>query len=59
MGDVLQRYVEQLRRCLLLEASEQSAASASLGVVKLANEIVSSLPHYSVHDIWVCIVASL
>ena len=40
-GISLQRYVEQLRRCLQLEASEQPHANASLGVVKLANEIVS------------------
>ena len=40
----MQRYVEQLRRCLLLEASEQPNANASMGVVKLANEIVSLLP---------------
>ena len=40
-GSNLQRYVEQLRRCLQLEASEQPHANASMGVVKLANEIVS------------------
>lgn len=32
-------YVEQLQRCLQLEASDQPSASASVGVVKLANEI--------------------
>ena len=37
----VQCYVEQLRRCLQLEASDQPSASASVGVVKLANEIVS------------------
>lgn len=43
MRSVLQGYVEQLRRCLQLEASEQPHANASMGVVKLANEIVSLL----------------
>ncbi|CAL5218481.1 g167 [Coccomyxa viridis] len=38
-----ERYVEQLRRCLLLEASEQPNANASMGVVKLANEISTLL----------------
>ena len=37
----VQSYVEQLRRCLHLEASDQPPVSASVGVVKLANEIVS------------------
>ena len=37
----VQSYVEQLQRCLQLEASDQPSASASVGVVKLANEIVS------------------
>jgi hypothetical protein len=41
---MMQRYVEQLRRCLQSEASEQPPPNASAGVVKLANEIVSPLP---------------
>ena len=44
---MVQRYVEQLRRCLQSEASEQPLPNASVGVVKLANEIVSPLPTLS------------
>lgn len=43
----MQRYVEQLRRCLQSEASEQPLANAAVGVVKLATEIVSLLSHPS------------